>query len=224
MILINIAKYCDEHGILNCIIDGDMNIDMSRSKSGNTVSLRNFLSDTNFNLVLNNVDNSVEYTYRGTNNNVSLIDHLIVSETMRSLTGDYYDDDSSDNLSDHVPLFIKLNCAVKTVPNEPAPVLQSKPVWGLAKPHHVNNYQVNLNKLLYKFLHTDETLLDHESLCLKQEYITEFHDNIMTASHLAMQQSIPYSHQSKVKVILSWDIDIDIARDKSMFWHGIWKD
>ena len=67
-------------------------------------------------------------------------------------------------------------------------------------------------------------LLDHESLCLKQEFITEFHDSIITASPLAMQQSIPYSHQSKVKVIPGWDSDMDIARDKSMFWHGIWKD
>ena len=50
---------------------------------------------------------------------------------MRSLIGDYYADDNSDNLSDHVPLFVKLNCAVESVPNEPAPVVQSKPVWGL---------------------------------------------------------------------------------------------
>ena len=41
---------------------------------------------------------------------------------------------------------------------------------------------------------------------------------------LYMQQSIPYSHQSKVKVIPGWDIDMDITRDKSMFWHGIWKE
>ena len=224
MILTDIAKYCDDNGVLNCVIGGDMNTDMSRTKSGNTVSLRNFIRDENLNLVLNNVNNSVEYTYRGINNNVSLIDHFIVSENMRSLIEDYYTDDSSDNLSDHVPLFIKLNCAVETVPNEPASVLQSKPVWGLAKPHHINNYQVKLNELLYKFLPTDEMLLDHESLCLKQEFITEFHDSIITASHLAMQQSIPYSHQSKVKVIPGWDIDMDIARDKSMFWHGIWKD
>ena len=67
-------------------------------------------------------------------------------------------------------------------------------------------------------------MLDHECLCLKQEFITEFHDSIITASHLAIQQFIPYSHQSKVKVIPGWDIDMDIARDKSMFWHGIWKD
>ena len=31
-------------------------------------------------------------------------------------------------------------------------------------------------------------------------------------------------HQSNVTVIPGWDIDMDIARDKSMFWHCIWKD
>ena len=66
-----------------------------------------------------------------------------------------FGDDNSDNLSDHFPLFMKLNCAVETVPNERAPVLQSKPDWGLAKPHHVNNYQVKLNELLYKSLPTE---------------------------------------------------------------------
>ena len=59
---------------------------------------------------------------------------------------------------------------------------------------------------------------------LETGIITEFHDIIITASHLAMQQSIPYRHQSKVKVFPCRDIDMNIARDKSMFWHGIWKD
>ena len=70
MILTDIAKYCDDNGVLNCVIGGDMSTDMSRTKSGNTLSLRNFIRDENLNLVLNNVDNSVEYTYRGINNNV----------------------------------------------------------------------------------------------------------------------------------------------------------
>ena len=37
MILTDIAKYYDENGILNCVIGGDMNTDMSQTKSGNTV-------------------------------------------------------------------------------------------------------------------------------------------------------------------------------------------
>ena len=48
-------------------------------------------------------------------------------------------------------------------------------------------------------------------LCLKKEHITEFHDNIITASYIAMQKHIPYSHKSKTKVIPGWDIEIDIA-------------
>ena len=119
---------------------------------------------------------------------------------------------------------MKPNSAVETVPNEPALIRQSKQVWGLSKSHHVNNYQLKLNELLYKFLPSDEMLLDHESLCLKQQFITEFHDSYITASHLAMQQSIPYCHQSKVKVIPGWDIDMEMARDKSLFLHDIWKD
>ena len=47
---------------------------------------------------------------------------------MRKPIGDYYADISSDNLSDHIPLFMKLNCTVKTAPNKPALVPQSKPV------------------------------------------------------------------------------------------------
>ena len=57
-------------------------------------------------------------------------------------------------------------------------------------------------------------------LCLKQECITNFNDDIITASHVAMEQHIPYSHHPKAKVIPGWDIEMVIARDKSMFWHG----
>ena len=39
------------------------------------------------------------------------------------------------------------------------------------------------------------------TVCLKKEHITEFHENIITASYIAMQKHIPYSHESKTKVI-----------------------
>ena len=92
---------------------------------------------------------------------------------------------------------------------------------GLAQPHHIQKYQVQLNNQLYKFLPTDTIFIEADSLCLKQKFITTFHNNIITASHVAMY--IPYSHHPKAKVIPGWDIEMDIARDKSMFWHGIWR-
>ena len=53
------------------------------------------------------------------------------------------------------------------------------------------------------------------SLYLKKEHITEFHDNIINASYIAKQKHIPNNHKSKTKVIPGWDIEMDIACDKS---------
>ena len=133
---------------------------------------------------------------------------------------------SIDNLSDHIPLFIQLRCIVESVPINVVPVMQSKPVWGLAHPHHIQKYQLELNELLCEFLPADKMFMGSSmnSLCLKKEYITDFHDNIITASYLSMQKHIPYNRDAKAKVIPGWDIEMDIARDKSMFWHGIWRE
>ena len=67
-------------------------------------------------LALSAVDNTIEHTYRGFNNSVSLIDHFIVSENIQTHVEEYYTEDSIDNLSDHIPLFIQLRCIVESVP------------------------------------------------------------------------------------------------------------
>ena len=142
-----------------------------------------------------------------------------MSENIQTHVEEYYIEDSIDNLSDHIPLFIQLRCIVESVPINVVPVMQSKPVWGLAHPHHIQKYQLELNELLCKFLPADEMFMGSSmnSLCLKKEYITNFHDNIITASYLSMQKHIPYNRDAKAKVIPGWDIEMDIARDKSMF-------
>ena len=148
-----------------------------------------------------------------------------MSNSIHTNVLDYYTKDSVDNLSDPIPVCINITCIVETVPNNPEPVMHSKPVWGLVKPEHIQKYQDELNELLYNFLPTDEMFMSsvNDSLCLKKEYITEFYDNIITASYGAMQKHIPYSHKSKTKVIPGWDIEMDIACDKSKFWHSIWR-
>ena len=149
MVLIDIAKCYAENGVSNCIIGGDMNTDLSRVKSGNTISLHKIITEENLSFVLKDGSNSGDYTYKGMNNNVSLIDHFIASENIRPRIEGYYTQDSIDNLSDHIPLFFELKCIVQTVTSVPTPVMQSKPVWGLAQPHHIQKYQVQLNKQLY---------------------------------------------------------------------------
>ena len=65
MILSDISKCCMDNSVSNCIIGGDVNTDISRICSGNTISLQKFVAEENFSLALSTVDNSVEHTYRG---------------------------------------------------------------------------------------------------------------------------------------------------------------
>ena len=123
MILSDISKCCIDNSISNCIIGGDMNTDMSRICSGKTNSLQMFVAEENLSLALSTVDNSVEHTYIGVNNSTSLIDHLIVSNSIHTNVLDYYTKDSVDNLSDHIPVCINIACIVETVPSNPELVM-----------------------------------------------------------------------------------------------------
>ena len=92
-----------------------------------------------------------------------------------------------DNLPVHIPLFINSQCILETVINNPGPAMHSKPVWRLAKSDHVQKYQDELNERLYNFIPANEMFMSsvNNSVCLKKEHITEFHDNIITTSYIA---------------------------------------
>ena len=146
-----------------------------------------------------------------------------MSDSIHIKISEFYKNDSVDNLSDHIPLFINFQCIVESVPNNPGTVMHSKSVSGLTQPDHIQKYQDKLNELLYNFLPTDEMFMSNvnNSLCLKKEHIIEFHDNIISASYIAMQKHISYSQKSKTKVIPGCDVEMDITRDKSKFWHRL---
>ena len=57
--------------------------------------------------------------------------------------------------------------------------------------------------LMSNFVPADEMFMSsaNDSLCLRKEYIIEFHHNNNTASHIALQKYVPYSYRSKTKVI-----------------------
>ena len=103
MILRDISKCCIDNSISNCIIGVDVNTDIARICSGNTISLQKLVAGENLSLALNTVNNSVEHTYMGVNNSTSLIDHFIVSDIIHTNVLDYYTKDSVDNLPDYIP-------------------------------------------------------------------------------------------------------------------------
>ena len=64
-----------DNSVSNCIIGDDVNTDISRIYSGNTISLQKFvITKGNFSLALSTVDNFVQHTNMGggVNNSTSL--------------------------------------------------------------------------------------------------------------------------------------------------------
>ena len=53
--------------VVNCIIGGDLNTDLSRVRSGNTISLNNFLPTESLSMVQQHVTNCIQYTFLGCN-------------------------------------------------------------------------------------------------------------------------------------------------------------
>ena len=220
-----ISNFCATHNVVNCVIGGDVNTDISRIKSGNTISLQNFIEKENLFLAISEVINTVTHTYTGINNTSSLIDHFIMSENMCLLANNYYTMDSVDNLSDHVPLFIVVNCFVETVPIESVKIASRSPLWRKASSRDIQQYQLELDIILQSCYPIAEMMCDKEnSLCLKREHVSKFHDNIMNAAHHAMEKHIPHTGNRKLNVIPGWDSEMDSARQTSLFWHNMWKE
>ena len=89
--------------------------------------------------------------------------------------------DSVDNFSDHVPVFIVLNCSMKSVPIESDKVSSRSSLWGIASSYDIQQYQLELDNILQNCYPTTDMLLcdNGNSLCLKREYVSKFHDAII---------------------------------------------
>ena len=154
-----VSNLCAIHNVENCVIGRDLNMDMSRTKSGNSISLQNFMDNENLFLVFKETIHNVAYTYKGENNATSLIDHFIVSEDVTMVASEHSSLDSVDNLSDHVPLNMLLKCDVDTVTTKSVNAPTRSSVWGLASCHDIEQYPLELDKMLQDFYPTVDMFL-----------------------------------------------------------------
>ena len=85
-------------------------------------------------------------------------------------------------------LIIILDCVVNTVP------VEAVKTWRLASRCNIEQYQLELDSILPSSYHTAEMFLDNSgnNLCLKMEYVFNFHDMIMQAANNATDKHIPH--------------------------------
>ena len=137
-----VSNFCAIHNVENCVIGGDLNTDMLRTRSRNSISLQNFIDKENLFLVFKETIYNVAYTYKGASNATYLIDHFIVSEDVTMLASEHFSLDSVD----HVPLDMLLKCDVDRVRSESAKVPTRSPVWGLTSCHDIEQYPLELER------------------------------------------------------------------------------
>ena len=66
--------------------------------------------------------------FKGFNQCSSFIDHFILSENMEMLIKEYYATDSIDNLSNHILLYISLNCYIAEFTHDHNDSFKEKPI------------------------------------------------------------------------------------------------
>ena len=219
-----VSSFFIKHNVVNCIIGGDLNTDLSRARSGNTISLNNFILREMLSMAQQVHINNIQYTFKRFNQCSSIIDHFILSENMEMLIKEYYATDSIDNLSDHIPLYISLDCYIAEFTHDHNDAFKEKPNWNLATNNDIQLYKCKLNEILHqidissKMKHCDNC----NNLCLSTESISQMYDKVIDACSDATRLHVPISGKHSPKVIPGWDNDMTAARNSSMFWHDIW--
>ena len=108
-----------------CIIAGDLNTDLIRHSSGNTISLNSFIEHEHLTYVLKLTSNNVSHTFTSIKYTKSLIDHFIISQSLSNCIIYYYTLDSIDNHAGHADPLDGWRCySQKQVMSRPIQVRQ----------------------------------------------------------------------------------------------------
>ena len=152
-----------------------------------------FVENENLEYVLKKLPANVQYTFTGISNNHSLIDHFIVSQNLSNHVVHYFTEDSIDNLSDHLPLYLTLCCnhddniCSRNTNNSNT----SRKQWSSASDEQIKLYQLELNNRLACFSLPQHIVYCNDvSTCAHAHDITRFHDEIVTSLIVAMNKHI----------------------------------
>ena len=148
--LSTISTFLHDNNVVNCIISGDLNTDLSRVRSGNTISLKNFISNESLSMVQQHVTNCIQYTFWDAikvNLLLTILSFLRISKDMSKSTILKSQLTICQIMSRYIML---LECTIVDVSPEQDVILKEKSIWNLAKEKDILKYQGKLNELLHQ--------------------------------------------------------------------------
>ena len=126
-VFLEIEDILEKHDYDGCILQGDLNWDMSRS-TGFSTCMQHFIDRIGLVSVWNKFP--VGYTHVHTDlTSTSTLDHFLVNERLLSLITDAGPLHLGDNLSRHSPIMLKLN--IGSIPKQNSAQIKSvsRPLW-----------------------------------------------------------------------------------------------
>ena len=206
----------------NCkiIIGGDFNVDYERSNSRNLSLFKEFLeleslSCATFNILSNN------FTRLGNLGEKSFIDHFIVSKDFKCNLDIKYD---GHNLSDHMPVNMQTVICSDFVKD--SNITSYRHDWDNVTDVKIRHYKQLLNQSFTNFVVPQNVLdcanfhcKDHNDIILK--LIEDFMSLIAECTDSAI--GIKLIGNSNKSGVMGWNDFIQPYKDKSIFWHNVWK-
>ena len=226
-ILQEINNLCINHTTQHIIIGGDWNADPNRS-DGRTKLFKEFISQENLFNPLSLELSNVEYTFSSRRIGggpliTSTIDHFLITPNLADKVVIYEAHTLHNNISDHVPLLLKLKIDVehlKTYKRDFKPSVQ----WHKCNVNNVNHYTNVLDNSLLQCNPYHKALLCKDLKCtIHKEYIKDLHSTIINSISKASNISLPHTTKKNAKKIIpGWNEYVKEHSDRSKMWHEIW--
>lgn len=204
------------------IVGGDFNTDMMRS-SYHTRRLREFCDDEDLFNCSNSSLSPNDFTFESATGHRSLIDHFLLSLNFADLpfisSSVRYD---GDNLSDHNALLLKLRLPVSNHDRgngRSTETPQPHVVWRKATKENLQNYRLSLELRLQELHLPVECSACSDDACCR--LISQYYDDLSNSCIMSANECIPRT--SKRKPVAGWSEHVKPYKERSIFWHSLWR-
>ena len=228
-ILIEIENILENNSFDDCILAGDLNLDLSRG-SGYAASLSDFLNRIGLTSVWEKFP--IDFTHIHTDlKSFSTLDHFYVSQQLLDLVVDAGPVHLGDNPSRHSPIVMKLelgNLRSASGSNKSEITKIRKPAWYKAADEEKLDYTNLLHDKLAE-LEPPKCLDCNDVTCLHEDHSTNRDRHlldIMCAIMEASHECIPLSSKPRPpgsrQNLPGWKENVLPAKRDSLFWHSVW--
>ena len=201
---------------------GDFNVDFTRTNRPRTGELLRFMqatcleaSDLHF--------PSIQFTYESDNGLArSWVDHFLFSTSASHLVRYVDIVCSGDNLSDHLPLAVSLDCQHVVSSSVGSCSTQARRVaWHKATSDQINAYQSCVRESYKQFVIPDHVLNCSDPRCkVHCDYLSTLCRDLVCCLVSCADATIPpASHRKRVA---GWKDEIPPFKERSLFWNRLW--